>query len=187
MLFLLKRSLASSLSALVVLVLLGLGLRQVVPSPTPLQFSFPLALTGVAICAGVICIDGLIHGSFWLLLGPWYLQRYEELAGLFRQQGLAGMAGGALLAGLGEELLFRGLTLSPLPLLGLAVLFGLLHHVRRELWLFTLWSIWEGLLFAGALLWVGTLLPTMVAHFLHDLIGFLIFRRVNRFRKPLAA
>jgi len=182
MLFLLKRSLAVSLPALAVLVLLGLGLRQVVPSPTPFEFTpaLRLVLTGAAICGVVLCSDALIHGVLWLLFGDWYLQRYEKLAGVFRQQSRSGLVAGALMAGLGEELVFRGLTLSPLPLLGLAVLFGLLHHIRWELWPFTLWSIWEGLLLAFALLWVGTLLPTMVAHFLHDLIGFLIFRRMNR-------
>ncbi len=180
MLFLLKRTVPASLLALTCLVLVGLTLRQVVPAPTPLEFSFSLVLTGVAVCGVVLCSDGLLHGTLWLLLGRWYLERYEKLGGLFRQQSLAAMLVGALMAGLGEELVFRGLTLSPVPVLGLAVLFGLLHHISRELWLFTLWSIWEGLLFAFALLWIGSLLPTMIAHFLHDLIGFLIFRRLNR-------
>jgi hypothetical protein len=60
-----------------------------------------------------------------------------------------------------------------------AVAFGLLHHVRRSLWPFTPWSIWEGLLLAAGLFYTGNLAATMVGHFLHDVIGFLVFRYVN--------
>ncbi len=86
------------------------------------------------------------------------------------------MTAGALLAGLGEELVFRGIAAEPLFLTGLAVLFGLLHHVRRSLWPFTFWSIYEGTLFAVAVCLTGSLWVTMVAHLLHDLAGFLAFR-----------
>jgi membrane protease YdiL (CAAX protease family) len=179
MLFLLKRTVPSSLLALGFLLLLGLALRQIVPAPTPLEFSPGLVLSGVIVCGVVLCSDGLLHGVLGLLLGDWYRQRYAQLAGTFREQSPAAMLTGALMAGFGEEPVFRGLTMAPGPLLALAVLFGVLHHIRRDLWLFTLWSIWEGLLFAFALLWLGKLLPTMIAHFLHDLIGFLIFRRTK--------
>jgi membrane protease YdiL (CAAX protease family) len=187
MLFLLKRTVLGSLLGLTVLLILGLALRQVVPAPTPLEFSLSLLLTGVLICGVVLCSDGLTHGTLRLLLGRRYLERFEKLAAVFREQSVASMVTGALMAGLGEEMVFRGMSVSPLPVLGLAVLFGLLHHIRWELGWFTVWSIWEGALFALALLWVGSLLPTMVAHFLHDLIGFGIFRRTNRVRSASPA
>jgi len=57
--------------------------------------------------------------------------------------------------------------------------FGLLHHIRRELWPFTLWAMWEGALFGVVLGWTGVLGVAILAHFLHDLIGFLIFRYVR--------
>ena len=90
------------------------------------------------------------------------------------------MVAGAAMAGVGEELVFRGLSRAPAVLLLSAVAFGLLHHIRRRLWPFTLWSIWEGMIFAAALWWTGELAVTMTAHFLHDLLGFLIFRVENR-------
>ena len=55
-----------------------------------------------------------------------------------------------------------------------------MHHVRRPLWPFTVWAVWEGLLFAAALWYFEDLAVTMTAHFLHDFAGFLIFRRLNR-------
>ena len=56
------------------------------------------------------------------------------------------------------------------------MLFGLLHHINRSLLLITLWSIWQGFLFAAALLITERIGVTMTAHFLHDLTGFLLFR-----------
>jgi membrane protease YdiL (CAAX protease family) len=128
----------------------------------------------------VLCSDALLHGGLFLAFGEPYLRRYRELAGTFRGQSVAAMLTGAAMAGLGEELVFRGLS-RQLPLLLLSALaFGLLHHVRRRLWPFTLWSVWEGVLFAVVLWWTGELVVTMTAHFLHDALGFVIFRRVNR-------
>jgi membrane protease YdiL (CAAX protease family) len=180
MLFLLKRTVSGSLLGLLVLATLGLIARQLVPAAVPVEFSFSLALTGIVIGGIVIGSDGLIHGSLWLLFGQAYLGRYEQLAGTFRRQTLAAMVCGALMAGVGEELVFRGLSSNPAVLLPAAVVFGLLHHIRRDLWPITIWSIWEGVLFTLAVLYTGSLLPNMIAHFLHDLIGFLIFRHFNR-------
>ena len=131
-------------------------------------------------CGAALVSDGLIHGGLRLAFGRRYLERYRELAATFRGQTVAAMLAGAAMAGLGEELVFRGLSRSPGVLLALAVAFGLLHHVRLRLWPFTLWSIWEGVVFAAALWWTGELAVTMIAHFLHDVLGFLIFRVENR-------
>ena len=137
-------------------------------------------LIGLAVCGVVLVSDALNHGGLGLAFGQPYLRRYRELAGEFRGQSIAAMAAGAAMAGVGEELVFRGWCTDLLILLPLAVACGLLHHVRLRLWPFTRWSIWEGVLFAFALWWWKALIVTMTAHFLHDLLGFLIFRRVNR-------
>jgi membrane protease YdiL (CAAX protease family) len=180
MLFLLKRTVADSLLALVVLAGLGMSVRHIQAQPVLPACTWPLALAGVVVGGVVLCSDALLHGGLWLLFGSPYLRRYEQLAGVFRGQSYPAMLCGALMAGVGEELVFRGCGSTAAYLLPAAVLFGLLHHVRWELWPFTLWSIWEGTLFALARLWTGQLLPTMVAHFLHDVTGFLIFHHLNR-------
>ena len=181
MLFLLKRTALTALLALAVLTALGLGLRRLIGDGVPpLRFTPYLILVGVGVCGAALVSDGLIHGGLRLAFGRPYLERYRELAATFRGQTVAAMLAGAAMAGLGEELVFRGLSRSPEVLLPLAVAFGLLHHVRRRLWPFTLWSIWEGVVFAAALWWTGELAVTMTAHFLHDVIGFVIFRVENR-------
>jgi membrane protease YdiL (CAAX protease family) len=181
MLFLLKKTVVWALAALAVLTAVGLGLRWLTPVDLPrLRFAPELILEGLATGGAVIVSDALIHGGLRWTFGEAYLRRYRELAGEFRGQSVFAMLAGAAMAGVGEELVFRGWSTSLTILLPLAVAFGLFHHIRRELWPFTLWSIWEGVLFALALWWTGELAVTMTAHFLHDVLGFLIFRVENR-------
>ncbi len=179
MLFLLKRTWPPALITLVVLASLGLGLRQVLPAVTPMTLNPLHALLGVAVVVVVLVSDATIHGILCLLFGERYKQRHRELAAVFRGQSFAAIVAGATLAGVGEELLFRGLSTELAYLLPSAVAFGLLHYIRLSLWPFTLWAIWEGLLFAFALWYFQDLVVTMVAHFLHDFGGFLIFRYLN--------
>jgi membrane protease YdiL (CAAX protease family) len=180
MLFVLKRTWAGSLVGLAILVPLGLALRRALGTGPPLGCSAAAALLGAGVFGVVLCSDGLLHGLFLLLFGERYRRRHRELAALFRGQTFTAILAGALMAGAGEELVFRGLSADLRYLIPAAILFGLLHHVRRALWPFTLWAVWQGLLFATALYVFETLFVTMVAHFLHDLAGFLIFRYLNR-------
>jgi membrane protease YdiL (CAAX protease family) len=180
MLFLLKRTSAGAVLGLLALSLVGLALRAWRDEQaTPWGLSGWSLLLGVAVCVAVVASDGLLHGTLLWLGGATYRRRYQALAALFGRQSVAALFLGSLMAGVGEELVFRGLGTAPAYLIAAAVLFGLLHHVRAELWPFTLWSIWEGALFALALWLTGALVVTMTAHFLHDAVGFLIFRLEN--------
>ncbi len=179
MLFLLKRTWPGGLAGLALLVLLGVSVRHALDSGPPIGPSGHNVLLGAAVVLVVLFSDAALHGLFWVGFGEPYLRRQRELAALFRGQGLAAILAGAAMAGLGEELVFRGLSDDARYLVPSAVAFGLLHHVRRSLWPFTLWAVWQGFLFAAALWYFRELSVTMTAHFLHDFCGFLIFRRIN--------
>jgi membrane protease YdiL (CAAX protease family) len=179
MLFLLKRTWPGGLAGLASLALLGLVLRHLLPAVPPIDPSWQNVLLGVGVVGAVLMSDVTLHGLFCLLFGATYRHRHRELAEVFRGQSLAAILAGAAMAGLGEELVFRGLSADGRYLIASAVAFGLLHHVRGSLWPFTAWAIWQGLLFAAALWYFEKLSVTMTAHFLHDLSGFLIFRRLN--------
>jgi membrane protease YdiL (CAAX protease family) len=179
MLFLLKRTWLGGLAGLALFAALGLGLRHLLRDVPPIAASGRNLLLGVAVVAGVLFSDLSLHGLFCLVIGERYRSRHRELAAVFRGQTVAAILAGAAMAGLGEELVFRGLSADLRFLIPSAVAFGLLHHVRRALWPFTLWAVWQGLLFAAALWYFGDLSVTMTAHFLHDLSGFLIFRWLN--------
>jgi membrane protease YdiL (CAAX protease family) len=181
MLFLLKRTVRGSLTGLLLLATFGFALRHLRgDDATPLHFDLRILLLGVAVCGGILLSDGLIHGGLLLLFGDRYRKKHVELAAVFREQTFQAIVTGALMAGVGEEVVFRGLATNLTYLLPAAVLFGVLHHLRRSLWYLTIWSIWEGVLMALAVHLTGELAVTMVAHFLHDLIGFVIFRLLNQ-------
>ena len=176
MLFLLKRTWRAALAGFVLLTLLGLALRQVAPAPLELTISLADVGWGAVVVGCVLISDGTIHGLLTLLAGERYQRRYRELAGLFRSQTFAAILLGSLMAGVGEELCFRSLDGGAIYLFSSAVVFGLLHHINRSLVLITIWSVWQGVLFATAMLMFQRLGVTMTAHFLHDFVGFLIFR-----------
>jgi membrane protease YdiL (CAAX protease family) len=180
MLFLLKRRWQTALAGTAVLAALGLGLRLVLPGAVPFGFSAEAVLQGAGVFAAVLASDALLHGLFWLAFGEAYRRKHRELVAVFRGQSLAAILAGSLMAGAGEELVFRGLSPAPAYLACAAVVFGGLHHIRASLWPFTLWAAYQGLLFAAALSLTGALAVTMVAHFLHDLAGFLLFVHLNR-------
>jgi membrane protease YdiL (CAAX protease family) len=178
-LFLLKRTWLGGLAGLVLFAAPGLALRHVLQDVPPIDPSGRNVLLGVALVGVVLVSDVTLHGLFCLVFGERYRSRHRELAAVFRGQTIAAMLAGAAMAGLGEELVFRGLSADGRFLVVSAVVFGLLHHVRRALWPFTLWAVWQGLLFAAALWYFRDLSVTMTAHFLHDFSGFLIFRWLN--------
>jgi membrane protease YdiL (CAAX protease family) len=184
MFFLLKRNVRIGFAALLVLSVIGIGLRHFLGDRVPpLSLTTTAVMTGGAVCGIILLSDGLIHGSLSILWGDPYRRRYRDLAAIFREQTFAAIVTGSLMAGIGEELVFRGLSTSPYVLFPAALVFGLAHHIRRSLWGFTVWSTWEGMLLAAALVWSGNLAVTMVAHFLHDFMGFLAFRWENH-RSP---
>ena len=187
MLFLLKRTWQGGLLGLALLVPLGLAGRHFLGDVPPLNVSLETLGQGVAVFALVLLSDGILHQLITKLAGERYHRRFQEWAGLFQQQSRLAIVAGALLAGLGEELVFRGLTSRFDLLLLTTVLFGLLHHVRRDLWPFTLWAAYQGLLFALVLHLCGSLFVTMTAHFLHDGVGFVFLRAQRREETPTTA
>lgn len=97
----------------------------------------------------------------------------DTLVPLFRNTGVAGLGLVSLMAGVGEEMLFRGIIqagldtwLGPMPALVLAsLLFGLAHCMTRAYFLLaTLMGVYLGLLY----LWTGNLLVAILVHALYD-------------------
>jgi membrane protease YdiL (CAAX protease family) len=117
----------------------------------------------------------------------------EVIAPLFRDCRLVQLAVIAALAGLGEEMLFRGVIQAAVaaeiagphgPWLGLAVaaiLFGLLHPVTPT------YALLAGLI-GGSLGWLwlltGNLLVPVTAHAMYDFLVLLYFVKWRRSRLP---
>lgn len=164
------------------LVALGLGRLLGVPALGGLR------LDPADLAAGLAATLPLLAALGWCLRTRWQpiaeLMRVveERVAPLFRGAGIGGLALLALLAGVAEEALFRG-VLQPwlsgrLPQWAALVLtsgvFGVLHWITATYALLAgLAGAWFGLL----LLLTGNLLPPIVAHAAYDLVALVVLSR----------
>ena len=175
-------AIGSAAEAALLLVALGLGRLSGVPAFEALRFD----TAGLA--AGLAATLPLLTALAWCLRTRWPpiagLMRVvdESVAPLFRGSGVAGLALLALLAGVAEEALFRGVLQSWLstrmPHWAALVLaggvFGALHWITATYALLAaLAGAWFGLL----LLLTGNLLSPIVAHAAYDLVALLLLSR----------
>lgn len=109
---------------------------------------------------------------------------------LFRNVGLAGIALVSLLAGVGEELLFRGVIQEGLMtwgsdvtgLLLASVIFGLAHFITPAyFWIAT----GMGLYLGGLYVWTGNLLVPIIVHGLYDFVVLTYY--MYRYEPPTKA
>ena len=145
----------------------------------------------VAWWAGVVATLPLLVGLLWIRRARWRpLARLnavvDRLVGeLFATASLLDLALISLLAGLGEELLFRGVLqtvltrwIDPVPALVIAgVLFGLVHSITRT---YAVVAAVVGI-YLGWLFWhFDNLLAPIVTHALYDFIALAIITRGRR-------
>ena len=84
----------------------------------------------------------------------------------------AELLGHLVAVGIGFEIFSR----AAVALAASSAVFGLAHMIpQRQLVLFTLWAMWEGMLLGSAYILSGSLLIVVILHVLHDIIGFNVF------------
>jgi membrane protease YdiL (CAAX protease family) len=191
MLFAVKNRLAPTLLLLVTLAAGSLAVRSALSLHGDLNRSAALPLWVAAALACVLASDAILHGLLWLGLGHRYQARFQALAEYFRPQGPLQIAGGGLLAGLGEELFFRGVVLAGLwrvagwhpvaALLAATALFALGHWLPdRKLAPFAVWAAVQSLWLGALYLVTGSLVACIITHALHDVLGFKLFALYRR-------
>jgi hypothetical protein len=156
----------------------------------PLASQFPSDFTAIFMAAGrgVLATLPLLAGFWWVVrsrrpalrrLRHWMQWLVDEV---FAQATIAQLALVAALAGVGEELLFRGVLQWLVghwttPLWGVAVaslVFGALHALSK---LYFLLATLIGVYFGWLVLWYGDLVTPMVAHGLYDFLALAYLAR----------
>jgi membrane protease YdiL (CAAX protease family) len=146
------------------------------------QFGADAREFGRGALLGVVATVPLLAMFWWLIRADWpaarrLRQQVEQLIGeLFPQASIWQLMAVAAVAGVGEELLFRG-AIQPLvarwstPIAGLAVasvIFGVFHAVSP---LYFALATLVGAYFGGIVLVGRDLVPAIVAHSLYDCIA----------------
>ena len=146
---------------------------------------------GLGLLAGMLSLgcDGVLHEICKRTLG----QTYREVFHRYGCTVLGAMRWpeyitGGLMAALAEEPLFRGTLLlaidrSALGVVITALVFAACHWLRREFLLFWFWAMLEGIWFGLLMVSTGSLLAPMIAHGLHDVVGYRVFQTMIRDRK----
>lgn len=84
----------------------------------------------------------------------------------------------AVLSGVGEELLFRGVIQAEWGIIPASVLFALLHIPERRLWIYGLWALFAGLFLGNLYSWSNNLLVPMLVHIINNGLGLILWKRM---------
>jgi membrane protease YdiL (CAAX protease family) len=160
---------------LVGLVWMGLSGYSALQNPDPLRDSIAFFL----LFFGLVGLE--------LLFSRLFPQSFRAAEALHGQLGAAMRSQGvshhqalllALASGLGEEIFFRGALQNALfggwlGVLLQAIVFTVLHPVPdRRAWSYSLFIFFGGLMFGAAYLLTESLIPGILAHYLHNARGF---------------
>ena len=137
------------------------------------------------VVAGGVGAGGLALTNLFLLchapaVGPVQSMRrlyVEVFKPLFGGVGLGSMLAISVAAGLGEELLFRGVLQPELGLVTASVLFGMAHMGGSGTFAFGCWAGAMGAALGGLAIWTDGLTAPIVAHTVYDAAAMIYIRR----------
>jgi membrane protease YdiL (CAAX protease family) len=142
---------------------------------------------GLACGVFALAVDGVLHALFgWRLRDEYQKSFRAHGAAVCGRMGPAEVFTGGLMAGLAEEPFFRGVLLQailpfannqPMVAVGAtSLVFAACHWISPRFFLFWCWAFWEGALFGAAYVATESLLVPMIAHAVHDWVGYGMFR-----------
>lgn len=163
---------------------LALGLLISRPPLTQIHWTADAALWGVVATLPLFGLLLVMMHVPWRPLREFKTLVIETLLPMFRESRLIDLAIIALLAGIGEEMLFRGVVQEAIsfrfgPVVGLVVAslgFGLAHPLNRT---YVILVSVIGLYLGGLWLLTDNLLPPIIAHALYDFVALVYLLRTK--------
>jgi len=172
------RLLAAGEATLAIVGLLWLWLR-----PLSISYRFDLSAIGEGFLAAVaFAVINLTLFGFARRLGrPASVLAFleKEVFPLFQSLSTWDLIFLASLAGLGEEILFRGAIQPEIGLWGASVLFGILHGPSRLLWVLAVWATLMGAALGFLYQATGNLVVPVVAHAVYDAVALVYVKRLK--------
>jgi hypothetical protein len=161
------RLLAAGEASLALVGLLWVWLR-----PFSISYRFDLSAVGLGFlaAAGFAVVNLTLYGFARRLGRPAPVLTFleEEVFPLFQSLSTRDVVVLVVLAGVGEEILFRGAIQQEIGLWGASVLFGILHGPSRSLWVLAVWATLMGAALGLLYQASGNLVVPALAHALYD-------------------
>jgi membrane protease YdiL (CAAX protease family) len=163
--------------------LFGVGLVWAWLRDIPLPLGFSPRLLLLALVAALV-LAGLNLSLYHRLRRRWRSARVivfleEEVFPIFRGASTVELSLLSALAGLGEEVFFRGVLQSETGLVPASLLFGLAHGPTPPLAGLAAWAAAMGLALGGLYLWSGSLAVAILVHAAYDLAALVYLRRLK--------
>ena len=174
--------------SLVVIAVAGEGALVVVALTWQRLRDVPLAAGDLweGVAAGTATAVALALVNWYLLCGAPSLRPVTAIRRLYRDSlkpvfggvGVVDVAVISMAAGIGEELLFRGVLQAEIGLVLASLIFGVLHTGGTGTLVFGAWVAVMGGVLGGLAIWTEGLLAPMVAHALYDAAALAYIRWV---------
>ena len=112
----------------------------------------------------------------------------HEISPLFRQISLSAIALIALVSGLAEELLFRGILQAEIGIWLSSILFGAAHVWRKTAIVYGLYAAAVGLFFGAIYLWSDNLWVPTLAHMVNNFAALLYYEHyLSKIKRPIVS
>ncbi len=112
----------------------------------------------------------------------------DEISPLFRQIDLSTIALIALVSGLAEELLFRGVLQAEIGIWFSSILFGAAHVWRKAAIVYGVYAAAIGLFFGAIYLWSGNLWVPALAHMVNNFAALLYYEHyLTKAKRPVVS
>lgn len=181
MLFYAKKTVTGQIIALVLMLSLSGLLALLLKTEISLEASAKAAMLSLAALSAVGAVDGVTLLLHSMVAGRAFVREiFTTLEEIFGRLSPMGAIGAGIVAGAGEELLFRGIVQTALGLPAAIALFTLAHMGTRPLLRLLIWTAMEGLWFGLLYAMTRNLLFPMIVHGLHDILGILVIQQVSR-------